>query len=95
MTEHKHEHKHTPGEWIYLPDWGEIRDVETFTVIATVPELDDRPADFTLMAAAPALLYACNILIRYIMLKESPGADVPSEVVTARAAIKRATGEAT
>jgi hypothetical protein len=55
--------KHTPGAWIFMTDdtfYGEIRDADNFTLIAVMPELDDRPEDFTLIAAAPDLLAACE-----------------------------------
>jgi len=52
------ESKYTPGPWVFLAEWGEIRDAETFTEIARMPELDDRPEDFTLMTAAPLMYEA-------------------------------------
>lgn len=55
--------EHTPGPWVNMPDgafWGEIRSAETFDLIAVMPELDDRTADFELIAAAPDLLAACE-----------------------------------
>lgn len=43
----------TPGDWIHLgeddpdsPFWGEIRAIESFTLIAVMPALDDRTEDF-------------------------------------------------
>jgi hypothetical protein len=61
--------KHTPGAWIFMTDdtfYGEIRDADNFTLIAVMPELDDRPEDFTLIAAAPDLLAACEEMVAYI-----------------------------
>jgi len=52
-------------------------------------ELSARAAD-----AAPELLYACRILVRRIMQDvNATGADTPSEVITAQAAIAKATEE--
>jgi len=40
------------------PFCGEIRDCKTFTTIAVMPDMDDRPDDFRLIAAVPDLLEA-------------------------------------
>jgi len=45
------------------PFWGEIRSCEDFQQIAVMPELDDRTADFNLIAAAPDLLEALSQLL--------------------------------
>lgn len=47
----------TPGEWVNMGDgsfFGDIRTAETFTLIAEMPELDDRTADFDFIAHARA-----------------------------------------
>ena len=59
--------KHTPGPWVYFEDsdsafWGEIHSTETFDLIASQPPADDREADFLLMAAAPDLLEALQMV---------------------------------
>lgn len=56
---------HTPGPWIMMEGglYGEIRDLDTFTVIAKMPEFDDREDDFRLIAAAPELLAACEFAL--------------------------------
>lgn len=47
----------TPGDWLHLgendpdsPFWGEIRSIDAFTLIAEMPELDDRTEDFNFIA---------------------------------------------
>ena len=59
--------KHTPGPWVYFEKndsafWGEIRSAETFDLIASQPPFDNREADFLLMAAAPDLLEALQMV---------------------------------
>lgn len=53
----------TPGEWAHMTDdtfFGQIRTVDDFTLIAEMPALDDRTADFEFIAYArsdiPALI---------------------------------------
>ena len=59
-------HKFTPGEWVFMTDetfYGEIRSVDTFELIAVMPDLDDRPEDFQLIAAAPKLLEVLETVV--------------------------------
>ena len=56
-------------EWVFMTDetfYGEIRDVNTFDLIAVMPELDDRPEDFQLIATAPKLLEALEYVLEQI-----------------------------
>ena len=48
-----------------------------------------RACDKQLLAACDELRTACYILVRYVMLAEAEGADVPSEVTYGLAAIER------
>ena len=67
--------KHTPGPWVYFEDsdsafWREIRSTETLGVIARQPASDDREGDFILMAAAPELLEALQMVAAKIAKEE-------------------------
>lgn len=69
--------EHTPGPWVNMPDgafWGEIRSAETFDLIAVMPELDDRTADFELIAAAP-------VMYDYIRVKAEEGDERAKEIL--------------
>lgn len=62
-----------PEEWINMPDglfFGEMRTVETFTLIAKMPELDDRTAEFEFFAASRANILALCAEVRRLQVIE-------------------------
>ena len=85
--------EHTPGPWVFMDDdtfYGEIRDCETFTEIARMPDMDDRPDDFRLIAAAPDLLEACEKFISSFASGQREKCDIA--LIMAKEAVARARG---
>ena len=86
--------EHTPGPWYqnisakYPVFAGEAPNHVHIASILHGASDSEREANLRLIAAAPDLLYACQILIRLVEL-EVVG-DTPNEVKTARAAIAKA-----
>lgn len=97
--------QHTPGPWIYYPDGNAICVVKTHVlkVIADADfghvDIPEREANARLIAAAPDLLAALDMLAGWVDANREP--EVTSEgqqaawiLETARAAIAKATGGA-
>jgi len=89
--------KHTPGPWKVAEHYGAFRVITASRSVALAlydggSEDGEVMPNARLIASAPELLYACRILVRRIMQDvNATGADTPSEVITAQAAIAKAT----
>jgi hypothetical protein len=86
---------HTQGPWVYVGEYVEAHDIDTPLSICTIADCGGQTgANATLIAAAPDLLAALEVLVWQLDRTDGLVEELESMVVEAKAAIAQTKGEA-